>query len=702
MKTETDCQNELVSALSRAGIVAHYQDSAYKKNKALKEALKGASKSVTKSGTGKPDGVVFSDESCQKPIAIIEVKGEGNFAQARDEAHQYVRAVATSKCFVPLAIGYDGAELSIDFYDETTDLFTPCLLGNGQSFMDRFGQNRCWPTSDELLSVSRSSDGQLREHISVLEEAFTRDFILQINDTMQVSSVPVIDRVVIFTAFLVACRSDVFRSAMKSDKITVNHIGRQTLAGFEALVEEVEDEEVRAGLEGFKTFIKPKLIAPGKGEESNAALAIYRMVRDDIPTLCAKHKKDVDDLINALNASMFNLVDVYEAFQAYAPDNDLGQYFTPRHIVRAMIRLVEQFRGRKLDETDIIYDPACGVGGFLVGALERVAESKHGNDRSLVKQAFGARLLGCEPAAEIIQVARINLWMHGDGTSGIYKDSSLERDHLPGKGKGTKPGDNGLDKPSPLGHPIYRAMENLRAKGVSDPRPTVVLMNPPFPTKKKSYHAFEFVEHALGQLAEGGWLCAVVPATTIVVEDKAHVAFRKRVLQHAQVAAVIGMPADLFAPGASVNTYLLLLQKQATGHQANRSVLFARCPDDGYAMDKSTQRRTAPKTEASKLAKRWTKDGDFGGHLADLLAYNKPDQVEGDWWVKLHKESGVDVHRHALSANLPKDTIDKGSEWSPEKFINDEVNADELLRLANRIYAEAQAFQLVKTAGGIW
>lgn len=702
MKTETECEIELVASLSALGVAAHYQDSAYKKNKALKSALKGASKSAGKSGTGKPDGVIFSDASCDKPIALIEVKGEGDFFQARMEAQGYVRAVATAKCFVPLAIGYDGAQLSVDFYDETTNTFTPCLLANGLAFMDRFSQSRCWPTESELLAASRSSDGQLRENISVLEEDFTRDFILQINDTMQVASVPVIDRVVIFTAFLVACRSDVFRSAIKTETITANRIGRQTLAGFEALVEEVDDEEVRAGLEGFTAFIKPKLIAPGKGEESNAAVAIYRIVKDDIPALCAKHKKDVDDLINALNSSMFNLVDVYEAFQAYAPENDLGQYFTPRHVVRAMIRLVEQFRGRKLNETDIVYDPACGVGGFLVGALERVAESKHGKERVLVKQAFGSRLLGCEPAAEIIQVARINLWMHGDGTSGIFKDSSLERDHLPGKGKGTKPGDNGLDKATPATHPIHKAMAALQAKGISDQKPTVVLMNPPFPTKKKSYHAFEFVEHALSHLREGGWLCAVVPATTIVSEDKAHVAFRKRLLQHSQLAAVIGMPADLFAPGASVNTYLLLLQKQATGHQANRSVLFARCPDDGYAMDKSTQRRVAPKSEAGKALRRWTKDGDFGGHLADLLAYNKLTQTQGDWWVKLHKEGGVDVHRHALSANLPKDTIENGSEWSPEKFINDQVDSSELLRLANRIYAEAQAYELVKTAGGIW
>lgn len=708
MKTETECQNEFVAALSvhASALGCEYQDAAYKKHTALKAALLGGAKSLKKTGTGKPDGAIFADATLGKVIALVEVKPESQdgstFVQARKEAQDYVRHCASRGLYIPLAVAYDGQDLAVDFFTEANGgAFTPCLIANGQSFHERFSQTGSWPTGEELLAASRSSDGQIRENISVLEEAFTRDFILQINDTMQVSSVPVIDRVVLFTAFLVACRSDGFRKFFDSNRLSVSQAGNQVIAGFEDQMNEVEDPEIINGLKGFVSFIKPKLTARS-GENANGAIAIHKIILDDIPTICAKHKMKSSNLIDRLNASMFNLVDVYEAFQAYAPDNDLGQYFTPRHIVRAMIRLLEQFRGSKLNETDIVYDPACGVGGFLVGALERVAESKHGQAKLDVKREFGARLMGCEPAAEIIQVARINLWMHGDGTSGIFKESSLERDHLLNKGKGTKPGDHGLGSATPEDHPIHKAIAGLEAKGVQDARPTVVLMNPPFPTKKKSYHAFEFVEHALGQLQEGGWLCAVVPATTIVVEDKAHVAFRKRLLKHGQIKAVVGMPADLFAPGASVNTYLLLVQKHAAGHQANQPILFARCPDDGFSMNKSTQRRAGPRTPEERIEKRWTDDGDFGGHLSDLLSYNKPGQSVGDWWVKLHMDGGVDEMRHAVSACLPRSDMDLGSEWSPEKFIHDQVDPAELLRMANRIYAEAQAFELVKTVGGIW
>ncbi|PWI01602.1 HsdM family class I SAM-dependent methyltransferase [Stenotrophomonas maltophilia] len=708
MKTETECQNEFVTelAIHASALGRQYQDAAYKKHPALKAALAGGAKSIKKTGTGKPDGAIFSDLSLKKVIALVEVKPESKdgstFLQAREEARAYVRHCASRGLHIPLAIAYDGQSLAVDFFCEASNgSFTPCLIANGQSFEQRFAESGAWPTGEELLVVSQSSDGQIRENISVLEEAFTRDFILKINDTMQVSSVPVIDRVVLFTAFLVACRSELFRNLLAAKALTVSQAGKQTLAGFDALIDTVEDDEVARGLRGFSDFIKPRLSARN-GEDANGAVAIHRIILEDIPVVCAKHKLKPSDLLDRLNASMFNVVDVYEAFQAYAPDNDLGQYFTPRHIVRAMIRLVEQFRGKKLDENDVVYDPACGVGGFLVGALERVAESKHGQAKVDVKRAFGARLMGCEPAAEIIQVARINLWMHGDGTSGIYKESSLERDHLPSKSKGTKPGDHGLQNPTPASHPIFKAVGVLKGKGISDPKPSIVLMNPPFPTKKKTYHAFEFVEHALAQLREGGWLCAVVPATTVVVEDKSHTAFRKRLLKYGQLKAVVGMPADLFAPGASVNTYLLLVQRHDAGHQANQPVLFSRCPDDGFSMSKSTQRREGPRTVADKQNRRWSDDGDFGGNLSDLLHRSTVDGAVAPGWVKRHLDGGVDVPRHAISACLPKVDIEAGSEWAPEKFIHDEIDTAELLRLANRIYAEAQAYDLVKKVGGGW
>jgi type I restriction enzyme M protein len=50
-------------------------------------------------------------------------------------------------------------------------------------------------------------------------------------------------------------------------------------------------------------------------------------------------------------------------------DNDLGQYFTPRHIVKAMVHLINP----KFKET--VYDPFCGTGGFLIEAFNHITEN---------------------------------------------------------------------------------------------------------------------------------------------------------------------------------------------------------------------------------------------------------------------------------------------------------------------------------------
>ena len=45
-------------------------------------------------------------------------------------------------------------------------------------------------------------------------------------------------------------------------------------------------------------------------------------------------------------------------------NNDGGQFFTPREIIRAMIRAVAPQVGEK------VYDPCCGTGGFLAQSYE--------------------------------------------------------------------------------------------------------------------------------------------------------------------------------------------------------------------------------------------------------------------------------------------------------------------------------------------
>lgn len=686
---------------------------------ALWGALVGGSKTLgSKDGQGIPEAAIFRDTGASEPVALIECKKALKIEKAREEAQGYVRHVASKGLRVPLAIGFDGSSLTVDFHDAAKNLFIPCKKENGECFEQSFKAAGRWPTEEELLSLASSSDGRLRPPTPPLSDAVQSEFFRRTNETMRAKGVETQDRIIVFTAFLVACREHGFRQQVSSPppKKDANKLGRDVLASIESLMDSVENEDVGQDLKGFVDFAKPKLVAEKQAKEKakNGAEALQKVIREDIPAIAAKNGLGVGPFIDGLNESLFKIVDVYDVFQTYAASNDLGQYFTPRQTVRAMIRLSELLRGRPLGLDDIVYDPACGVGGFLVGALERVAEAFWGAERERAKKTFGRQLLGCENTLSVAHVARVNLWMHGDGTSGISGKSSLERDWLNPK---PEIGEHGIQNGIPAPHPVMSAIKALsEERDGADARPTLVLMNPPFPHDKKDFQSFEFVEHALATLREGGLLCALVPATTVISEDKLHSGekgkkgnidgFRSRVLKHAQLLAVVSLPVDLFAPGASVNTYVIVLKKQDSGHQLNQSVLFARCPTDGFEMSKSVKRRMGPKTQTEKASRRWDENLMLGEHWADLLI-DRGQSEDGTFsapsWVRQHSElGGIDIMRHAVSKPLTKADKDDGRDWAPERFINDKVSAAEILRLANRISAEMQAFEVMKGVGGKW
>src|SRR5262249_57114593 len=104
---------------------------------------------------------------------------------------------------------------------------------------------------------------------------------------------------------------------------------------------------------------KPELQSSLKVEEANRALA--------------KHARRIVAILERLNVHVLTaehdyLGQLYETFFRYTGGNTIGQYFTPRHIIELMCELIDVGAG------DRVLDPACGTGGFLIGALNRKAE----------------------------------------------------------------------------------------------------------------------------------------------------------------------------------------------------------------------------------------------------------------------------------------------------------------------------------------
>jgi type I restriction enzyme M protein len=93
--------------------------------------------------------------------------------------------------------------------------------------------------------------------------------------------------------------------------------------------------------------------------------------------------------------------------------NKAGEFYTPRSVVRMMVELLDPHEGES------IYDPACGTGGMLLGAIECV--SRNGGD----KRTFYGKIYGQERNLTTSAIARMNLVLHGIEDFQIAREDAL-------------------------------------------------------------------------------------------------------------------------------------------------------------------------------------------------------------------------------------------------------------------------------------
>lgn len=116
---------------------------------------------------------------------------------------------------------------------------------------------------------------------------------------------------------------------------------------------------------------------------------------------------------------------VYENFLIKTmTGQELGQYFTPRPIVRAVVEMVNPERG------ETVLDPACGSGGFLIGSLLHMKE-KYDVHSPMDTKLLARPFRGADMLAEATKMCQINLFLHGDCHDNVFRADSLDPDSMP-------------------------------------------------------------------------------------------------------------------------------------------------------------------------------------------------------------------------------------------------------------------------------
>lgn len=255
---------------------------------------------------------------------------------------------------------------------------------------------------------------------------------------------------------------------------------------------------------------------------------------------------------SAMNSGADWLGAFYEVFLKYASwAQDLGIVLTPRHLTRWVADVLD------IQVNDIVYDPTCGTGGFLVAAFDYVKRQATPTQVGRFKQHG---VFGIEQDDGVAALAVVNMIFRGDGKNNIQEGNCFAKNLAPHSEKGI-----------------------ATAKYVSEPSDsravTKVMMNPPFALKRSDEKEFRFIDQALSQMAHGGVLFSVLPYS-VMVKPGQYQAWRKQsLLSSNTLLAVVTLPPDVFYP-VGVTTVGVFIRK-GIPHPPEQKVLWIRALTDG-------------------------------------------------------------------------------------------------------------------------
>lgn len=128
--------------------------------------------------------------------------------------------------------------------------------------------------------------------------------------------------------------------------------------------------------------------------------------------------------------------EAFEIFLGKTLTGDLGQFFTPRTIVDFTVKMVNPtVNSNDSEEPYLVLDPSCGTGGFLISTFLYMCKKIHTMDK-LKAHIFARRLaekqiFGIDINPRLARVAKMNMFLHGDGHGGIYAANGLLDNNQP-------------------------------------------------------------------------------------------------------------------------------------------------------------------------------------------------------------------------------------------------------------------------------
>ncbi len=325
----------------------------------------------------------------------------------------------------------------------------------------------------------------------------------------------------------------------------MERLGRANEAGItgDALIAFINNEEAMRpdGTRGLGLFFYLRGLQGGDGNDRRTVVAkVFQGTQNRMES--GYLLRDVINLVNRIHfdssEEIHTLGNLYESMLKEMRDaaGDSGEFYTPRAVVRFIVEAIDPRLG------EIVLDPACGTGGFLVEAFKHLEQQADTIEKREILQRHS--ILGGEAKSLPYLLAQMNLVLHGLESPVIDKDNSLR-------------------------FPLNEIGEKDRVD--------VILTNPPFggeeekgiqnnfpSDKQTSETALLFLQLIMRKLRRAGrpGRAAVVVPNGTLFGDGVCARIKEELLREFNLHTIVRLPNGVFAPYTSIPTNILFFDRE--------------------------------------------------------------------------------------------------------------------------------------------
>ncbi len=415
--------------------------------------------------------------------------------------------------------------------------------------------NKILPAANYLNGYLNTPEKSHQDYNNLL------DFTRKLNKKLHSCKIAESDRSLLISGILIALESSAFRKSYKDHKTP------QNLAN--ALVRTASDEFEHANITGKELEILNTQFSFIKTDTSlSSGTDTLENIIDEIDTNINSFRKTHQyyDVLGEL----------YIEFLRYANrEKGLGIVLTPPHITELFAELAQ------VNKNSVCYDNCCGTGGYLISAMRKMVKDANKEEKKM-KAIKAKQLIGVEFQSRIFALAVSNMYIHQDGKTNITKGNCFEE----------------------------KIIEKIKAK-----KPTVGMLNPPYPNIETDRLELEFVLNNLEILEPNSTCVAIIPMSCVISPKKKEYELKQRILDSHTLEAVLSMPNQLFYNSdVGVVTCVLVITAHKP-HPRGKKTWFGYFKDDGFVVQKHKGRIET--TEWDRIKQQW------------ITAFNNREEIDG-------------------------------------------------------------------------